>query len=126
MTCLCVLHVWNIEQRHNWNFASYKRGKLEICQRFLCPTRVEHETERHINGFCVLQDCNMIMRYIDFLFPTKMDHRTQIYNRFCVLHACNMKLFSEVSKQNFKMNKNRILKVLKFKCNIYCVSLSFL
>jgi hypothetical protein len=98
MNGLRVLHVWDIEQRH--------------ITGILCPTNMENERHinvscvlqiwnielRHINGFCPLQECNKIMRYINFLFPTRMDHGTQAYSEFCVLHACNMKQIFEVSK----------------------------
>jgi len=93
-------------------YGTWNRGITGI----LRPTSVENErhvnvscvlhvwnTElRHINGLCLLQDCNMIMSYIDFLFPTKMNHRTQIYNRFCVLHVCNMKVFSDYQNKILK------------------------
>ena len=83
---------------------------------------------RHINGFCVLQECNMIMRYINILFPTRMDHgnRTYLYKGFCLLHACNMKMISEVLKQNFKINYIAYFEVGKMNCKIYCVLSSFL
>lgn len=126
MKGLCVLHVWNIAQRH--------------ITGILCPTNMENErnikfsfvlhvwnTElRHINGFCVLQECNIIMWYINFMFPTRMDHGTQTYKGFCVLHTCNMKLVSEVSKQNFEINDKTYFDIGKMNCQIYCVSSSFL
>jgi len=108
MKGLCVLHLWNIEKRHITGILCPTNMENERHINFSCVLHVWNMELRHINGFCVLQEWNMIMRYINFLFPTEMDHGTQTYNGFCVLHSRNKKRVSEVLKQNFKINNKNI------------------
>jgi hypothetical protein len=69
----------------------------ETYQWFLRPTGMEHEYEIY-----------------QLLCPTRMDHGTQTYDGFCILHASNMKLISEVSKQNFKINNEFVFLMYVF------------